>query len=342
VVTRPLGDVGEAQRLGHELLEALRPQAHLGGIELDVRATVGIASHPRDGADAELLLVHAAMALHAGKADGRPVVVFDHASDRMSPERLALAGELRRAIEGGELLLHYQPKLDLRTSEISGVEALVRWQHPHRGLLMPDQFMELAERTGLVRPLTAWTLEEAAAQQMRWSSRGVDLTVAVNISARALTTDLPGAVAALVTAHPGARLELELTETMIIDGAADAMAVVDELAALGVRLAVDDFGTGYASLSYLKRLPVHEVKIDRGFVTAMDTDQGDRAIVRATLDLSHRLGLDVVAEGVESESVLEDLRALGCHYAQGFAVGRPMDADAIAARAATARARSES
>jgi diguanylate cyclase (GGDEF)-like protein len=341
VVTRPLGDVGEAERLAHELLEALRPQAHLGGIELDVRATVGIASHPRDGSDAELLLVHAAMALHAGKADGRPVVVFDHASDRMSPERLALAGELRRAIEGGELLLHYQPKLDLRTSEIPGVEALVRWRHPHRGLLMPDQFMELAERTGLVRPLTRWTLEEAAAQQMRWSAQGVDLTIAVNISARALTPDLPGAVAALVTAHPGARLEIELTETMIIDGTPDAMAVVDALAALGVRLAVDDFGTGYASLSYLKRLPVHEVKIDRGFVTAMDTDPGDRAIVRATVDLSHRLGLDVVAEGVESESVLEDLRALGCHFAQGYVVGRPMDADAVA-RAATARATSES
>ena len=340
VLTRPLAGIDDAERLAHDLLEALRPQAHLGGIALDVRATVGIAVHPRDGDDAELLLVRAAMALHAGKQAGRPVLVYDHASDDHSPERLALAGELRHAIEAGELLLSYQPKLDLRTGAITGVEALVRWRHPQRGVLMPDQFIELAERTGLVRPLTHWTLEEAADQQMRWSAQGVDLTIAVNISARALTPDLPGAVAALVTSHPGARLEIELTETLMIEGASDAMDVVDALAATGVRLAVDDFGTGYASLAYLKRLPVRELKIDRGFVTAMDTDAGDRAIVRATVDLGRRLGLDVVAEGVESETVLENLRALGCHFAQGFAVGRPMDADAVVARAATVRTRS--
>jgi diguanylate cyclase (GGDEF)-like protein len=340
VLTRPLAGIDEAERLAHDLLEALRPQAHLGGIALDVRATVGIAVHPRDGDDAELLLVRAAMALHAGKQDGRPVLVYDHASDDHTPERLALAGELRHAIEAGELLLSYQPKLDLRTGAITGVEALVRWRHPQRGVLMPDQFIELAERTGLVRPLTHWTLEEAADQQMRWSAQGVDLTIAVNISARALTPDLPGAVAALVTSHPGARLEIELTETLMIEGASDAMDVVDALAATGVRLAVDDFGTGYSSLAYLKRLPVRELKIDRGFVTAMDTDAGDRAIVRATVDLGRRLGLDVVAEGVESETVLENLRALGCDFAQGFAVGRPMDADAVVVRAATVRARS--
>jgi len=341
VLTVPLTGMDEAERLAHELLEALRPQAHLGGIALDVRATVGIAVHPRDGDDAELLLVRAAMALHAGKQDGRPVLVYDHASDDHTPERLALAGELRHAIEAGQLLLSYQPKLDLRTGAITGVEALVRWRHPQRGVLMPDQFIGLAERTGLVRPLTHWTLEEAADQQMRWSAQGVDLTIAVNISARALTPDLPGAVAALVTSHPGARLEIELTETLMIEGASDAMAVVDALAATGVRLAVDDFGTGYSSLAYLKHLPVRELKIDRGFVTAMDTDAGDRAIVRATVDLGRRLGLDVVAEGVESETVLENLRALGCHFAQGFAVGRPMDADAVVARAATVRTRPE-
>jgi diguanylate cyclase (GGDEF)-like protein len=341
VVTRPLNELGEARRLAHELLDALRPQAHVAGIDLDVRATVGIASHPRDGDDAELLLVRAAMALHSGKAAGRPVVVYDHASDDRTPERLALAAELRHGIEAGELALSYQPKLDLRTGAITGVEALVRWHHPQRGVLMPDQFIELAERTGLVLPLTRWTLHEAADQQTRWSAQGVELTIAVNISARALTPDLPGAIAALVTSHPGARLEIELTETLMIEATSDAMAVVDALAATGVRLAVDDFGTGYASLAYLKRLPVREVKIDRGFVTAMDTDEGDRAIVGAAVDLGRRLGLDVVAEGVESERVLENLRALGCHYAQGFAVGRPMDADAVAVRAATAAARSE-
>ena len=336
VVTRPLADMGEAPRRADTLLDALRPQAHLEGVDLDLRATVGIASYPRDGGDAELLLVRAAMALHAGKADGRPVVVYDHASDDRSPERLALAAELRQGIEAGELALRYQPKLDLRSGAITGVEALIRWHHPQRGVIMPDQFIELAERTGLVRPLTRWTLEEAAEQQQRWSAQGLDLSIAVNISARALTPDLPAAVAALVTSHPGARIEIELTESLIIDVSSDAMAVVDALAALGLRLAVDDFGTGYASMAYLKRLPVREVKIDRGFVTAMDTDAGDRAIVRATVELGRRLGLDVVAEGVESQQVLENLRALGCDYAQGFAVGRPMDADAVAERAATA------
>jgi diguanylate cyclase (GGDEF)-like protein len=341
VVTRPLAGVDEAQRLADLLLEALRPQAQLGGVDLDVRATVGIASHPSDGDDAELLLVRAAMALHSGKVSSRPVVIYDHDSDTHSPERLALAAELRHGIGADELILSYQPKLDLRTGAITGVEALVRWRHPQRGMLMPDQFIGLAERTGLVQPLTRWTLEEAADQQERWSAQGVELTIAVNISARALTPDLPGAVAALVTSHPGARLEIELTETLMIEGASDAMAVVDALAATGVRLAVDDFGTGYSSLAYLKHLPVRELKIDRGFVTAMDTDEGDRAIVLATVDLGRRLGLDVVAEGVETESVLESLRALGCQYAQGYAVGRPMDADAVAAQAATAGARSE-
>jgi diguanylate cyclase (GGDEF)-like protein len=341
VVTRALRDEGEAYRLADELLEALRPQARVGGIDLDVRATVGIACHPGDGDDPELLLVRAAMALHAGKAAALPITAYDHESDHHSPERLALAGELRHAIEAGELILSYMPKLDLRSGAITGVEALVRWQHPHRGLLMPDEFIGLAERTGLVRPLTRWTLQEAADQQVRWTDQGLDLTIAVNISARALTPDLPGAVAALVTTDP-ARLEIELTETLMVEGASDAMAVVDALAALGIRLAVDDFGTGYASLSYLKRLPVREVKIDRGFVMAMDTDEGDRAIVRATVDLGRRLGLDVVAEGVESIRILDNLRALGCHYAQGYAVGRPMDADALAAQAASARAASES
>jgi diguanylate cyclase (GGDEF)-like protein len=331
-------DVAEAERVAQDLRDALRPPASIQGIDLDVRVTTGIALHPRDGDTVELLLIRAGMALHAAKEDGRVAAVYDHARDDHTPERLALAAELRHGIEAGQLELHYQPKLDLRTGEIDAVEALVRWRHPVRGLLAPEEFIGLAERTGLVRPLTRWTLAEAAEQQARWAARGVDLAIAVNISARALTPDLPDVLAELASAHPGTRLEVELTETMMMGGTPESIAVIEALAALGVRLAVDDFGTGYASMEYLKRLPVSELKIDRGFVTAMDVDEGDRAIVSATIELARRLGLDVVAEGVESEPVLEALRSLGCRFAQGFAVGRPMAADEAAAQALTSRA----
>jgi diguanylate cyclase (GGDEF)-like protein len=331
-------DVAEAERVAQDLRDALRPPASIQGIDLDVRVTTGIALYPRDGDTVELLLIRAGMALHAAKEDGRLAGVYDHARDDHTPQRLALAAELRHGIEAGQLELHYQPKLDLRTGGIDAVEALVRWRHPVRGLLAPEAFIGLAERTGLVRPLTRWTLAEAAEQQARWAARGVDLAIAVNISARALTPDLPDALAELAGAHPGTRLEVELTETMMMGGTPESLAVIEAVAALGVRLAVDDFGTGYASMAYLKRLPVSELKIDRGFVTAMDADKGDHAIVSATIELARRLGLDVVAEGVESERVLEALRSLGCRFAQGFAVGRPMPADEVAAQAVMARA----
>jgi diguanylate cyclase (GGDEF)-like protein len=339
VLTPRARDVPEAERLAHRLRAALAPPARIQGVDLDVRATVGIAIHPRDGDAADLLLLRASMAEHSAKEDGRAAVAYDLARDHHSPERLALAAELRQGIDAGELELSYQPKLDLRTGAIAGVEALVRWRHPARGMLMPDEFMGLAERTGLVRPLTHWTLREATRQQERWVAAGLALGIAVNLSARALAPDLPGFMTELVRAHPGTRLEIELTETTMLRGTAESVAILDSLAALGFRLAVDDFGTGYASLAYLKRLPVQEIKIDRAFVTTMDSDPDDRAIVHAILDLARRLGLDVVAEGVETAAVLEDLRALGCRFAQGYAVGRPMTADEVAAQAVTSRAK---
>jgi diguanylate cyclase (GGDEF)-like protein len=332
-------DVREAERLAHRLRAALAPPARIQGVDLDVRATVGIAMHPRDGDAADLLLLRASMAGHSAKEDGRAAAAYDLARDHHSPERLSLAAELRQGIDAGELELSYQPKLDLETGAIAGVEALVRWRHPVRGMLMPDEFMGLAERTGLVRPLTHWTLREATRQQELWAAAGLGLGIAVNLSARALAADLPGFMTELVRAHPGTRLEIELTETTMLRGTPESVAILDALAELGMRLAVDDFGTGYASLAYLKRLPVQEIKIDRGFVTAMDSEPEDRAIVHAILDLARRLGLDVVAEGVETQAVLEELRALGCRFAQGYAVGRPMPADEVAAQAVTSRAK---
>jgi diguanylate cyclase (GGDEF)-like protein len=338
VVTPHAGDVDEAERLAHRLRDALASPARIHGVDLDVRATVGIAMYPRDGDTAELLLVRASMAEHSAKEDGRTAAAYDHRRDDHSPQRLALAAELRHGIEAGELELAYQPKLDLHNGGIRGVEALVRWRHPSRGVLMPGEFIGLAERTGLVRALTHWTLRAATEQQERWAGAGLGLGVAVNISARALTPDLPAVLAGLAAAHPGTRLEIELTETMLLGGTEETMAILDALAALGLRLAIDDFGTGYSSLAYLKRLPVHEIKIDRGFVTRMDADVEDRAIVLAILDLARRLGLEVVAEGIETEAVLKELRALGCRYAQGYVVGRPMPADEVAAQAVTSRA----
>jgi diguanylate cyclase (GGDEF)-like protein len=332
VLTRRAGD---AAPLAESVLATLRAPVRLQGLDLDVRASAGVACHPRDGDDAESLLVHAAMALHLAQERGRPWASYDRALDRDRPERMALAAELRHAIDAGELLLHYQPKLDLRTGRVDSVEALVRWRHPLRGLLLPTEFIALAEHTGLVRPLTDWALAEAVSQQRRWAETGLDLAVAVNVSARALAPDLPRAIARLLDAHPGVRLELEVTESATLEDSPDGLAILDELARLGVRLAVDDFGTGYASLAYLKRLPIDEIKIDRDFVTAMDADRGDLAIVRATIDIGRHLGLDVVAEGVESSDVLAELQALGCAFAQGFAVARPMAAGEMATFAAS-------
>ena len=191
-MTRRPSDVGAALRLAHDLLEALRVPVRVQGVDLDVRATVGIACYPRDGSNMELLLIRAGMALHSAKADGGAAAAYDHARDDHTPERLALAAELRHGIDAGELELRYQPKLDLRTSAIDSVEALVRWRHPVRGLLMPGDFIELAERTGLIRPLTSWTLEEAAAQQERWSANGLSLGVAVNIRRARSRPSCPG------------------------------------------------------------------------------------------------------------------------------------------------------
>jgi diguanylate cyclase (GGDEF)-like protein len=334
VLTRRLADGGA--ECARAMLAALAAPVRLADLDLDIRASIGIACYPRDASSVEVLLVRAGVALHSAQARHEPWARFDDTLDRRSPERLALAAHLRHGIDSGELKLQYQPKLDLRNGSISGVEALVRWHHPERGVLMPEQFIGLAERTGLVRPLTYWALGEAVAQQRRWAARGLELAVAVNLSVRSLTPELPDDIARLTMDHPGVQLELELTESTMLEAVSDGLPVLEALADLGVRIAVDDFGTGYASFAYLKRLPVSQIKIDRAFVTAMDTDRGDAEIVRATISIGRHLGLDVVAEGVESTAVLQELRSLGCAFAQGYAVAKPMDAEPVAEFAASA------
>jgi EAL domain-containing protein (putative c-di-GMP-specific phosphodiesterase class I) len=248
------------------------------------------------------------------------------------PDRVARLGELRRAIDQGELVLHYQPKLDLRSDRMSGVEALVRWNHPERGVILPAEFLPLAEHTGLIVPLTTCVLDSALAQCRAWSDAGIDLPVSVNVSERSmLDPTFPDHVAELLARYEldGDRLQLELTERSLIGDLRAANAVVEGLHALGVRLSVDDFGTGYSSLSRLRDLPIHELKIDRSFVTDMDENGQGAAIVRSAIDLGHHLGLEVVAEGVETEETLGELRELGCDAAQGFLLLRPMVADAV-------------
>ena len=308
--------------------QALEPPVAVAGLAIDVRAAAGIARGPAD--DAETLLRQADVALRLAKDRRARWVVYESAMSVDAAERVALAPGLRRAISAGELVLHHQPKLDLRTGEVAGVEALVRWRRPGHGLLPPDAFIELAERTGLIRPLTLWVLRAAVADQAAWARAGLMIPVAVNLSARALHASVVDEVAALQErAAATGGLELEVTESAAMDDPAHGLHVLERLAGLGVVLSVDDFGTGHSSLAYLERLPVTSLKIDRSFVTGLEGDTASHTIVSTTVELGHRLGLRVVAEGVEDGVTLERLRGLGCDVAQGFGIAHPMPADAL-------------
>jgi EAL domain-containing protein (putative c-di-GMP-specific phosphodiesterase class I) len=243
-----------------------------------------------------------------------------------------MLGELRQALEHDQFTLHYQPKASLRTGRVDGVEALVRWHHPERGLVPPDQFIPLAEQTGVIKPLTAWVLDEALRQCAEWRSAGIDLQVAVNLSVRnLLDAHLPESIGTMLRRYelPPTSLELEITESTIVADQVRALDVLTRLNGMGIGLSVDDFGTGYSSLAYLKDLPVSELKIDRKFVNNMTEDGDDAFIVRSTIDLGRNLGLQVVAEGVETEAVWDQLALLGCDVAQGYYLTRPLPADEL-------------
>ena len=324
-------DLDECIAVAQRLLEGLQGPMQIAGADVDVRASVGIAIAPLAGDGVDDLLSRADVAMYHAKETGTGWAAYHDELNVHTPERLALVADLRRAIDRDELLLHYQPKIDLATGVLQGVEALVRWRHPERGMMPPVEFVGLAEHTGLIRPLTRWVLREAVAQSRRWRSHGLEVPVAVNLSVRALTRELPGEIGDLLaeTCITGEWLELEVTETMVMQNPAEGLAILERLAALGIRLSVDDFGTGYSSLGYLKRLPVSEIKIDRSFVMNMDQDESDRAIVRSTIDLAGHLDLTVVAEGVESAAVLTELRDFGCSSAQGFHISPPLEPDAL-------------
>jgi EAL domain-containing protein (putative c-di-GMP-specific phosphodiesterase class I) len=298
-----------------------------------VGGSIGIALNPEHGADSDVLLRRADVAMYVAKRSGRGFATYSPDQDQHSPERLALVSELRRAIESDELMLVYQPKVSLRTSRCVGVEALIRWNHPQRGLIPPDQFIPLAEQTGLIKNLSQWVLNSALRQASEWQTQGVAVPIAVNLSMRDLhDPDLPDTVGALLKRWQviPAHLMVEITENGLMADPARALQTISGLRVMGIRIAIDDFGTGYSSLAYLKRLPVDELKIDRSFVRDLATDEDDLAIVRSTLTLGHDLGLSIVAEGIEDAGTWDLLRRLGCDVAQGYFIGRPLSAAAIA------------
>jgi EAL domain-containing protein (putative c-di-GMP-specific phosphodiesterase class I) len=333
-----VGGVEECVAVAERALASLAVPVMIRGVELDVDAAAGIACHPEHGVVFDALLRHADVALSRAKGSRHPTVVYSEEFDEHGVERLTLVSELGRAIDAGELQLVFQPQIELATGRLRAVEALVRWPHPERGELSPDAFIEPAEHTGVIRRLTLWVIQAALSQADRWRAGGLDLRVAVNLSVRSITPDLPRDLAILLEGHEGAQLELEITETVGMVDAEGSLAVLEEITSLGIRLAVDDFGTGFSSLAYLKQLPVSAIKIDRSFVMEMDSEASDRAIVRSTVDLARHLGMEVVAEGVESEAALAELRALGCHLAQGFVISPPLGAEALAAWAGQGRA----
>jgi diguanylate cyclase (GGDEF)-like protein len=304
------------------------------GLTVHIEASIGLASFPEHADDPDSLVQRADVAMYQAKASRSGYDVYSPDRDLHSRDRLSLLGELRRAIEAGELLLHYQPKADLVTGQVTGVEALVRWQHPQRGLLPPGEFIPPAEQTALMRPLTLHVLESALRQNRLWLNQGIDLGVAINLSIpNLLDLRLPDDVQRLLddSRLPPYRLQLEVTENIIMADPARVIAVLDRLRGIGVGLSLDDFGTGSSALSYLKRLPIDEVKIDRSFVIGMKHSKADGIIVRSTTELAQRLGLRVVAEGVEDAGTWQTLSAMGCEEAQGFHLQRALPADELTA-----------
>jgi diguanylate cyclase (GGDEF)-like protein len=304
----------------------LAEEITLDGVSLSVEASFGVCFYPDDATSPEEVLRHADAAMYQGKHGTTGVVVYEPASGQHPTHSLVVQQELRHALERDELVLHYQPKLDLGTGAVHGVEALVRWEHPDRGLLPPADFLPVAERSELIEPLTVWVLRRALADHALWSAQGIDWTVAVNVSARNLgSLDFARTVAALLAeSHtPPERLHLEVTETALAFDPETAAAVVSDLASQGIQISVDDFGIGFTSLSQLRTLTVSEVKIDRTFVAGLSGSEQDRAIVGSVIDLGHGLGCTVTAEGVETEDVAQWLLDAGCDRAQGYLWMRP-------------------
>jgi diguanylate cyclase (GGDEF)-like protein len=324
--------VGEASAVAQKIALVLEEPIALAPHAVDIRASVGVACMPEHGDDAEALVRHADVAMYVAKRANAGFAVYEPGRDERREEQLTLLSELRRAIDQDQLRLAFQPKIALLGGELAGVEALVRWEHPERGLVPPMQFIPFAEQTGFIRPITRWVLEAAVKQAAAWRAAGRSIKVSANISVQdLLNPELPGIVTGALERHalPPSLLCLEITESGVMQDAAGAIEVLRRLHAIGVGRSIDDFGTGQSSLAYMKQLMVDEVKIDRSFVRGIVHDKKDAAIVLSTIELGHNLGMTVVAEGVEDEASSDALRRLGCDQAQGYLFTAPLEAAAL-------------
>ncbi len=323
-------EAGRAEEIAHQVHDALDRTFFLDGHPLHMKAQLGVTLFPEHGIDADTLMRHADVALHTVRRTRMEYSVYDPSLNRHGLRDLKLLGDLRAALNSeDQLMLHFQPKVSLRERRLIGVECLIRWNHPQMGLVSPELFVPLAEKTGLIRPLTLWVLNAAFNQVSRWQGMGLNIVSAINLSAWNLQDrHLLGQIRELIEAWnvKPSRIEMEVTESAMMDDPERVLELLRELSDMGIRLSIDDFGTGYSSMSYLKRLPVDEVKIDKSFVLNLDSNAEDRAIVKATIDLAHSLGLEVIAEGVDSQETIDLLIEMGCDTAQGFYIARPQSA----------------
>jgi diguanylate cyclase (GGDEF)-like protein len=327
-----LAESEHATLVANKIAKAIEPLFDIEGLPVMVEMSIGIALFPDHGQTAEDLTQRADVAMYAAKESGSGYLIYNAKHDRHSPRRLALMGELRRAIESDQLVLYYQPQIDLQTRRIVGAEALVRWRHPQHGIIPPDQFILPAERTGLIGPLTIWVLRKALGQCQAWREAGLEIAVSVNLSGRNLVD--PKFCEEMIrlfqsqTVSPRS-ITLEITESAIMTDPTHAIEAITKLKALGLRLAIDDYGTGHSSLSYLRRFLADELKVDKSFVANITTDENDAKIVRSTIELAHNLGFKAVAEGVENQETLERLVAFGCDEAQGYYMCRPIPSEQL-------------
>jgi diguanylate cyclase (GGDEF)-like protein len=336
VLAPALDDDNAAAQVVHDITKILERPFILGdGLKLEIQVNFGIALFPEHATTADLLTRRARAALTAARKSRSSYAFYISEQRQSSPRQLSLVGDLRRAIIGNQLFLLYQPKVDLSTLELAGVEALVRWKHPELGILTPDHFIPLAEQTGLIMPLTLWVLNEALRQCRVWNQENIPLDVAVNLSPWNLqSSSLPEQIDGLLRSSgvPPSQLELELTESAIMANPKQAAEILTVMKQMGLRITVDDFGTGYSSLAHLHKLPIDTIKVDKSFVIKMATEVHDAVIVRSMIHLAHNLKLKVVAEGVENRQTLDMLRKMGCDMAQGYHISHPRPAEELPGR----------
>jgi diguanylate cyclase (GGDEF)-like protein len=300
------------------------------GLKLEIQASIGIAIFPKHGKNGDTIIQKANAALYAAKQSNKKYTIYSNKLDKNNPHRLTMMGELRQGIENDELVLNYQPKVNLHSKKVQGVEALVRWQHPEHGFMSPEEFIPMAERTGLIKLLSIWVLKHALSQVEKWHKQKLRMSISINLSPTTfLDTDLPDLIIGMLSQYdvPAKYVILEITEGSMIKDPELAMEILTRLTDRGIKISIDDFGTGYSSLAYLKKLPVNEVKIDKAFVADMLDNDNDAVIVKAIIDLGHNLSLNVVAEGVDNKETAARLKKLGCDELQGHYFAEPLSSD---------------